>query len=362
MTEEHDALASVRAGMARHGRHHVYLGMAPGVGKTYAMLLEARRLVAGGRDVVVGFVETHGRRGTVEAMGDLEVLPRRVVSRAGRDLEELDTAAVLARRPEVVLIDELAHTNAPGSEHEKRWQDVEVVLAAGIDVMSTVNIQHFDSVAPIVEAITGAPVRERLPDRIIEEADRVELIDIAPEALRQRLESGAVYPRERAEQALREFFREGNLTALRELALRRLSTAVERDLESYMREHAIDAPWAAAERVLAVAEGGAGEEVIRHAARFARLLHAELIVAIVGAHAEECERLATDLGAVQMHRLGRDGLETLRALVNDMNVGHIMLAAPPALGIREALAPSTSTRVLALRLPVQAHLVAPARG
>ena len=361
MTQERDPLANVRAGMARRGRHHVYLGMAPGVGKTYAMLLEARRLAAEGRDVVVGFVETHGRRGTAEAMGDLEVLPRRVFLRAGRELEELDTPAVLARRPEVVLIDELAHTNTPGSEREKRWQDVQVVLSAGIDVMSTVNIQHFDSVAPLVEAITGAPVRERLPDRIIEEADRVELIDIAPEALRQRLASGAVYPRERAEQALREFFREGNLTALRELALRRLSTAVERNLEAYMREHAIDAPWAASERVLAVADGEDGDDVVRHAARLARLLHAELLVASLGPAPEEHERLATDLGAMQTHRIDRAHVESLRALVNDMNVGHVVMRAPERVGLREVVAPSTSTRVLALRLPVPVHLV-PAGG
>jgi two-component system sensor histidine kinase KdpD len=234
------------AGSGARGRLRVYLGMAPGVGKTYAMLHEARLRKARGTDVVIGYVETYGRPETEKAIGDLELVPRRKVAYRGVALEELDTAAVIRRAPDVALVDELAHTNMPGSKHEKRWQDVEELLDAGITVLSTVNIQHLESLKDLVEQITGVAVRETIPDRVLDEADEVELIDMAPNALRRRIRHGNVYPPNRAEQALAGFFREGNLTALRELALRRTAQEVDQQLERYMRGHAIAGPWPAA--------------------------------------------------------------------------------------------------------------------
>ena len=210
----------LQAGEGARGRLRVYLGMAPGVGKTYAMLNEGRRRKQRGTDVVVGFIETHGRPLTEQAMGDLEVIPRKKVEYKGVTLEEMDTEAVIARKPQVALVDELAHTNAPGSKYEKRYEDVRELLDHGITVISTVNIQHLESLADIVQTITGVPVRERIPDAIVDNADEVEIVDMSPQALRSRMRHGNVYPPERAQQALQSFFREGNLNALRELALR----------------------------------------------------------------------------------------------------------------------------------------------
>src|SRR5579884_2359286 len=218
----------------KRGRLRIYLGMAPGVGKTYAMLNEGRRRKSRSTDVVVGFVETYNRPNTIAQIGDLEVVPRKRIEYRGVTLEEMDTAAVIARKPQVALVDELAHTNAPGSKHEKRWQDVYDLLDAGIHVVGTVNVQHLESLADIVETVTGVKVRERIPDKVIDDADEVEIVDMSPQALRQRIKHGNVYPPERAERALNGFFREGNLTALRELALRRVAQEVDEKLTAYM--------------------------------------------------------------------------------------------------------------------------------
>ena len=203
----------------RRGKLRVLLGAAPGVGKTYTMLEEGRRLRDEGHDVVAAFIETHGRATTAAMIGDLEVITRRTETHRGMPLEEMDVDAVLARKPEVALVDELAHTNAPGSRHPKRWQDVEDLLAAGIDVLSTVNTQHIESLGDVVLQITGVPQRETIPDSVLRSADQIEVIDLAPQALRDRLASGLVYPAERIDAALSNYFRLGNLTALRELAL-----------------------------------------------------------------------------------------------------------------------------------------------
>lgn len=239
-----------QAAAGARGRLRIYLGMAPGVGKTYAMLMEGRRRQERGTDVVGALVETYDRPKTIEAIGDLEVVLRKRIPYKGVELEEMDMEAVIRRHPAVALVDELAHTNAPGSKHEKRWEDVEELLDHGVTVISTLNIQHIESLADIVESITGVKVREHIPDRVVDQADEIELVDMAPHALRQRISHGNVYPPERAEQALHQFFREGNLTALRELALRRVAAAVETDLERYMREHEIQAVWPARERVM----------------------------------------------------------------------------------------------------------------
>ncbi|WP_022889416.1 ATP-binding protein [Agromyces italicus] len=254
----------------RRGRLRVLLGAAPGVGKTYTMLEEGKRLVGEGRDVVVGFVETHGRRATGAMTLGLEIVPRRSTTHRGMSLEEMDLDAVLARRPEIALVDELAHTNAPGSRHEKRWQDVEELLAAGIDVVSTVNTQHIESLGDVVLQITGVPQRETIPDRVLRAADQIEVVDLAPQALRDRLAGGLVYPAERIDAALSNYFRLGNLTALRELALLWLADEVDQALKKYRAEHGIDRTWEARERVVVALTGGPeGETLLRRGARIA---------------------------------------------------------------------------------------------
>lgn len=246
------------------------LGAAPGVGKTFAMLEEGERLRALGTDVVVAVVETHGRAATAALLDGQEVVPRRVVEHRGVTLDEMDLDAVLRRHPQVALVDELAHTNAPGSAHAKRWEDVESLLDAGIDVISTVNIQHIESLNDVVEQITGVPQRETIPDAVLRRADRIELVDLAPQALRDRLSEGVVYPAARVDAALSNYFRLGNLTALRELALLWLADEVDSALQRYRAEHGIAGTWEARERVVVALTGGPeGETLLRRGARIA---------------------------------------------------------------------------------------------
>jgi len=257
--------------MSGRGRLRIYLGAAPGVGKTYKMLGEGQRRAARDTDVVVGFVETHGRPHTDAMLDGLEVVPRRIVDHRGASFTELDLDALLARRPEVALVDELAHTNVPGSRNAKRWQDVDELLSAGIDVISTVNIQHLESINDVVEKITGVPQRETVPDRVVRAADQIELVDMAPEALRRRLAHGNVHPPEQVDAALAGYFRIGNLAALRELALLWLADRVDEGLRRYRSEHDIDHVWEARERVVVALTGGAeGETLIRRASRVAQ--------------------------------------------------------------------------------------------
>lgn len=352
------------------GRLRVYLGMAPGVGKTVAMLLEGRRRRAAGEDVVVALVETHGREATLEAIGDLEVIPRRAIEHHGVLVEEMDLDAVLSRRPEVALVDELAHTNAPGSRHAHRWEDVEELLAVGISVISTVNVQHLESLADVVESITGAPVHERIPDRVVDDADEIHVVDLSPRALRERLEQGLVYPEDRAEQALHAFFREGNLTALRELVLRKASTEVERDLQAYMLDHAIEESWPASERVLAVVEDRrGGGRVVRRASRLARTLQAELIVllltgerGVTGDGLEQLRRLSGDLGGRVVECERRAWEDRFAALVEAEHVEHVVALRSGRGPLRELLSPSVTGRLARLVGGASLHLVAPGDG
>jgi len=252
------------------GKLRVYLGAAPGVGKTYAMLGEGHRRAERGTDVVVGFVETHGRRHTAEMLNGLEVVPRRDLPYRDTTFSEMDVDAVLARRPKVALVDELAHTNVPGSRNEKRWQDVEELLAAGIDVISTVNIQHLESINDVVEKITGVPQRERVPDAVVRAADQVELVDMSPEALRRRMAHGNVYAATKVDAALGNYFRVGNLTALRELALLWTADKVDEAMQDYRAQHDIEGTWETRERVVVAVTGGPeGDTLIRRAARIA---------------------------------------------------------------------------------------------
>src|SRR6476619_4597125 len=268
-------LEAARRAEGRRGRLKIFLGAAPGVGKTYEMLQTARAKRQDGVDVVVGVVETHGRKETQALLKGLEVIRRRRVAYKGTWLEEMDLDAVLARKPQLALVDELAHTNTPGSRHPKRYLDVEELLAAGIDVYTTVNIQHIDSLNDIVAQITRIRVRETVPDSIIDRADDIEVIDITPDDLMQRLREGKVYVRETASRALSHYFSAGNLTALRELALRGAAARVDAQLLSHMRANAIAGPWAAGERVLVcIGEDAAAGGLVRYAKRLADRLHA----------------------------------------------------------------------------------------
>ncbi|MGF7234536.1 MAG: universal stress protein, partial [Frankia sp.] len=279
----------------------VYLGAAPGVGKTYTMVEEARRRAERGTDVIVGFVETHGRVHTAALLGRLEVLPRRQVTYRGGTFEEMDTEAILARHPELVLVDELAHTNIPHGRHTKRWQDVQELLAAGIDVLSTVNIQHLESLNDVVEAVTGVPQRETVPDEVVRRAEQVELVDMTPEALRRRMAHGNIYPPDRVDAALGNYFRLGNLTALRELALLWMADKVDEQLDSYRAQHGISRGWETRERVVIALSGGPeGETLIRRGARIAaRATGGELCAVYV---VPSDGLLAGDAGALQRQR------------------------------------------------------------
>ncbi|MGW2377889.1 ATP-binding protein [Kitasatospora sp. NPDC001683] len=255
----------------RTGRLRVYLGSAPGVGKTYRMLDEARRRQERGADVVVGYIECHGRRHTEAMTEGLEVLPRAHRSYRDAEFEEMDLDAVLARRPSVVLVDELAHTNIPGGRNAKRWQDIEELLAAGIDVITTVNVQHLESLNDVVQKITGIPQRETVPDEVVRRADQIELVDMAPQALRRRMAHGNVYKAEKVDAALSNYFRVGNLTALRELALLWVAGRVDEGLRDYRAAHSINRVWETRERVVVALTGGPeGETLIRRAARISR--------------------------------------------------------------------------------------------
>ncbi len=275
-----EMLARVRAEEAgTRGRLRVYLGMAPGVGKTWKMLEEGHRREARGTDTVVGFVETHGRSVVAKLLDGLEVVPRRRIDYRGVVIEEMDTDAVIARNPTVALVDELAHTNVPGSPREKRYQDVEAIRDAGIHVVSTMNVQHLESVADAVATITGAPVNERVPDEVLLQADEIELVDMSPHALRQRMKHGNVYPAERTRVALEQFFTESNLIALRELALRYVARRVEGELESVPSGKRLPL---ITERVLVLVDGSpAAMRAVRRAAALASALHAAYLALVV---------------------------------------------------------------------------------
>src|SRR6059058_3013816 len=261
------------------GTFKLFLGYAPGVGKTYSMLSEAIRRHARGEDIVIGIIESHGRKGIEELTAQLESIPRRKVEYKGTTFEEMDLDAILARKPAVVLVDELAHTNIPGSKHRKRYEDIQEILAAKIDVLSTLNIQHIESLAPIVRSITGIIVRETVPDWVPLTAAETVMVDLTPEALQNRMKRGDVYSAEKVERSLKNFFRRGNLIALRELALRQVAEQVDRSLESYMEAEEIRKNWAVRERMaVCISSNPSGQYLIARGARMARRMDAELYV------------------------------------------------------------------------------------
>src|SRR5688572_9525120 len=266
----------------RRGRLKVFFGMAAGVGKTFAMLEEARARAAEGLDVVIGYAEPHIRTETEALLLGLQILPYKIVEHRGAKLKEFDLDAALARKPELICVDELAHTNAPGMRHPKRWQDVAELLYAGINVYTTLNVQHLESVNDLVERITGVRVRETLPDSILEQADEVELVDIAPEELLERFREGKVYRPEQAERASKHFFTKGNLIALRELALRRTAERVDAQMDEARKEAGVRSTWDATERVLVcVGPSPMSPRLVRSARRLAASLRAEWIAAYI---------------------------------------------------------------------------------
>jgi two-component system sensor histidine kinase KdpD len=318
------------------GRFRLYLGAAAGVGKTVAMLDEGWRRHERGTDVVIGFVETHGRPKTAEQIRDLEVVPRKTVGYRGTTFYEMDLEAVLRRHPEVALVDELAHTNVPGSgPHEKRWEDVLELLGAGIAVISTVNIQHLESLADAVEVITGARVRERVPDWVVRRADQIELIDSSPEQLRRRMLHGNIYPPEKIPVALNGFFRTENLVALRELALRFVADETEEELLRFLESHRPATVWDTAERILVSVTSAPGSDaVVRRAARMARRAKGELLVL----HVRDPEREGAG---------DRSALDALKELAEDVGGRWIEVdGEDPARTIVEAAAEHQVTQIV----------------
>lgn len=385
--EQDEALPNPEHYPHRRGRLRVYLGSAAGAGKTYAMLNEGHRRDGRGTDVVVGYVETHKRPQTQAQIGDLEIIPRRQITYRGVTLEEMDTDAIIAQHPRVVLIDELAHTNVPGSKHAKRYQDVLEILDAGIDVVTTLNIQHLESLNDLVASITGVRVRETLPDWILDQAEEVELIDISPYALRQRMKHGNIYPPERIETALNNFFREGNLTALRELALRRTAEKTESQLQEYMTGHGISEYRVATERVLVGFDARPHtREVIRDAWRLSHGLHADFLAVSIQPEGylaftskligwlkyrgeakrrreealrrlEEHAILAEDLGAEVIRASSPDIARKLVEIAHERQITQLVLGQPARSHWEELIRGSIINRLLRLDAGIDIHLV-----
>ena len=367
-------LAQVKAEEARanRGRLKIYFGASPGVGKTYTMLEAARREQAEGTEVVVGVAETHGRAETAALLAGLSVLPRRSVEHRGVKLEELDLEGALARKPKLILVDELAHTNAPGSRHVKRWQDVLELLEAGIDVWTTLNVQHIESLGDVIEQITGVKVRETVPDAVFERADELELVDLPPEELLERLAEGKVYVPEQVARATQNFFQRGNLLALRELALRRTAERVDVDVLAYRREHGIDKTWPTRERiVVGVGPSPGSERLIRATKRMAEGLRAPwsaVTVELIGApphgakdrdRLEAHLRLTELLGGEVVRLRGAKVAEALLEYAREHNVTRIVAGKPTHSRWRDRLRGSLLDELIRGSGPIEVHVIAP---
>ncbi|NTV95967.1 MAG: two-component system sensor histidine kinase KdbD [Thiobacillus sp.] len=365
------ARIEAEAERARKGRLKVFFGACPGVGKTYAMLSAARLAKEQGTDVVVGVAETHGRAETARLLEGLERLPAKPVDYQGRELAEFDLDAALARKPALILVDELAHSNVAGSRHPKRWQDIEELLDAGIDVWTTVNVQHLESLNDIVGGITGIQVRETLPDRIFERADDVALVDLPPDELLQRMKEGKVYLAHQAERAIRNFFRKGNLIALRELSLRRTADRVDAQMREYRDDQAIRDVWQAKERLLVcVGPGAGGDRVVRAAARLAASLHADWIAVYVetaklqklsDSNRDKILRtlaLARELGAETATLSGQEDTQTLLAYAVSRNASKLVVGKSLRTGLSRMLRAPLSDRLSALAEDVDVYVVA----
>jgi two-component system, OmpR family, sensor histidine kinase KdpD len=350
------------------GSLKLFLGYAPGVGKTFTMLSEAIRRNERGEDVVIGVVETHGRKRIADLAARLEAVPRQRIDYKGTIFEEMDTDAILARHPEVILVDELAHTNIPGCKHRKRYEDVLALLDAGIDVLSTLNIQHMESIAPTVRTITGIHVRETVPDWVVRSADEAVMVDLTPEALQNRMRRGDVYTTEKVEQALKNFFRRGNLIALRELALRQVAEQVDRTLESYMEQKDIQQNWPVRERIaVCIASDPGAQYLIARAARMARRLDAELYVIHVETGPDQLAKnektlaanlqFAENLGAKVVRLRGRSIADAVAHFTREKHITQVIFGRSLIKGWRRYLYLSPAYRFLRESPEVDVHIV-----
>jgi two-component system sensor histidine kinase KdpD len=350
------------------GVFKLFLGYAPGVGKTHTMLTEAIRRHSRGEDVVIGVVETHGRKAVAELIANLEVVPRKALEYKGAIFEEMDVDAILARKPCVALVDELAHTNIEGSKHRKRYEDVFELLDAGIDVLSTMNIQHLESVTPTVQGVTGIQVRETVPDWVLQRVNEVVMIDLTPEALQNRMRRGDVYPQERVGRALENFFRETNLIALRELALRQVAQAVDQSLEQHREGHAEEHPVAIRERIaVCVSSNPAAQYLIARGARMAQAMNAELFVVYTDLGQDTSEanqrtlnaniRFAENVGATVVRRQGKSVAAAVAEFVNEKHITQVVFGRSATRGWKRYFYLSAIHQFLRDAPAVDVHIV-----
>jgi len=332
----------------QRGRFKIFLGYAPGVGKTFSMLSEGIRRRGRGEDVVIGIVETHGRASTAELAAKLDQVPRHEIDYKGTLFTEMDVDAILARMPQVVLIDELAHTNIEGSRFPKRYEDVLLLLENKIDVLSTINIQHVESLAPRVQALTGISVREQVPDWVLDRADEIVISDLTPEALVTRMRRGDIYPMDRVERSLSNFFRRGNLIALREMALQRVTRAVDRTLDDYVKRKRLGAHWSVAEKIaVCISSNAQARDLIARGARLAEALSAELYVLHVASDRdaiperkrtlESSLQFAKNLGAIIVPLTGSDTATATAAYIRDHRITQAIVGRSALHGLRKYL-------------------------
>lgn len=368
MAKSPDQWLQEAAPSKKGGVFKLFLGYAPGVGKTYNMLSEAVRRHSRGEDVVIGVVETHGRAGVAELAGKLETVPRQKVDYKGAVFEEMDVDAVLERKPQVALVDELAHTNIEGSKHRKRYEDVFELLDAGIDVLSTMNIQHLESVTPTVLGVTGIQVRETVPDWVLQRVNEIVMADLTPEALQNRMRRGDIYPLERADRALGNFFREGNLIALRELALRQVAQAVDQSLESYREKEETARAVAIRERiVVCISSNPAAQYLIARGARMSQAMGGELYVAYVDLGQDSSEkdqktlqaniRFAENVGARVVRLTGKSVAEAVAEFVHEKHATHVVFGRSATRGWKRYLYFSAIHKFLRDAPDVDVHIV-----
>lgn len=354
------------------GHFKIFIGYAPGVGKTYSMLNEANRRKRRGQNIVIGYLESHQRKETESQVGELEIIPRKSITYNGISLDEMDTDEIIRRAPTIALIDELAHTNVPGSKFTKRYEDVEEILSHGIDVISTLNIQHLESLNDVVKQITGITVRETIPDRIVEDADEVVVVDISPDSLQNRLQRGDIYKAQTIEPALKNFFRKGNLNALRELTLRQTAEEVNEDLEEYMDEHGIKENWQTVERVMVCINAGSySKKLIRRGSRIARKNRCEWHVVYVASTRktekklskrdtdmlESHFKLAKQLGAEIITLNGKSVSGELSKFAGERHITQILIGHSNRTRIEKLLRGSTVNKLLKQTKNIEVHII-----
>jgi two-component system sensor histidine kinase KdpD len=350
------------------GRFKIFLGYAPGVGKTFSMLSEGIRRRQRGEDVVIGIVETHGRKGTAELASKLEQVPTRIIDYKGTPFSEMDVDAILERKPQVVLVDELAHTNIEGSRSAKRYEDVLLLLEANIDVLSTINVQHIESLTPRIQSLTGIPVRETVPDWVLDRADEIVISDLTPEALATRMRRGDIYPVERAERALSNFFRRGNLIALREMALHRVTRAVDRTLNDYVKRKQLGPQWSVTEKVaVCISASAQARDLIARGARLAERLDGELYVVHVRSQKDESPerkrtleaslQFASNLGANIVHLSGNNIPSTTATFVTENRITQAIFGRSALHGLRKYLYYMAIQRFMSEAPHVDLHII-----